>query len=65
MPLPDDPAETGKRRALGTADADDAANLILPEEFSAGRAAQFARVHVVKIARRPTSPLRYQPRNRR
>ena len=36
MTLPDDPAEAGKRRALGSADADDAANLILPEEFSAG-----------------------------
>lgn len=34
--LPDDPAEAGKRNTLGAADADDAANLILPEEFSAG-----------------------------
>lgn len=36
MALPDDPAEARKRYTLGSADANNAANLILPEEFSAG-----------------------------
>jgi hypothetical protein len=35
MRRPDDAAEAGKSSTFVTADADDAANLILPEEFSA------------------------------
>jgi hypothetical protein len=36
MGPPDDPAKAGESLGLVTADADDAANVILPEEFSAG-----------------------------
>lgn len=39
MRLPDNPAEAGKSSTLAAADADDAANLILPQKLTAKRSA--------------------------
>ncbi len=51
MRLPDDAAESRKRRCFRAADTHNAAAPILPENLAAGGITQFARIHAEKIAR--------------